>query len=599
MEGQYSRVDIYALTRDLASSFRSAIEKAGMELTISCGVLTADVYVDVDQWERIILNLVSNAFKYSQEGSITVHVEQSGNNILVRISDTGVGIPEEQLNLIFDRFHRIDSVQGRSQEGTGIGLAMVKELVRLHQGTITVTSRVGAGSTFQIAIPVGKDHLPADKIVALPEPVLKHTESFVAEALKWLPEVSEDKEVNEIENIGARAGGTVLLADDNADMREYVQRLLSTQFTVITAINGEEAFHKMLEFQPDLLLSDIMMPMMDGFGLLEKIRSHPLVKHTPVIFLSARAGDEAKIEGLDAGADDYLVKPFSAKELLARVDANIRIARSRTEHAGRMEEEVRVRTRELRELNVALKDLNSSLQKSNEDLQQFAHVASHDLKEPVRKIRTFSSRLREEYGAALPEQARVFLNKIDQATTRMYSMIEGVLAYSILNGSEQTIEPVDLNVIITNIEIDLEVTIGEKRASLVRGRLPRIEGASVLIYQLFYNLINNSLKFARVGVPPVIEVVAKVLQEEGSPEAMAEITLTDNGIGFEQEHADRIFNTFARLHAKDKYEGTGLGLALCRKIVDRHLGSIRAKGEKNRGAVFVILLPLVQHRKSL
>jgi signal transduction histidine kinase len=599
MEGQYSRVDIYALTRDLASSFRSAIEKAGMELTISCGSITDDVYVDVDQWERIVLNLVSNAFKYSREGTIAVHVEQIGTEVLVRVSDTGVGIPEEQLGMIFDRFHRIETVQGRSQEGTGIGLAMVKELVRLHQGTITVTSTPGAGSIFTITIPVGKDHLPIDKIVALPEPVLKHTEGFVAEALKWLPELSEDKEVDEIENIGARAGGTVLLVDDNADMREYVQRLLSVQFTVITAINGEEAFLKMLEFRPDLLLSDIMMPVMDGFGLLEKVRSHPGVQHTPVIFLSARAGDEAKIEGLDGGADDYLVKPFSAKELLARVDANIRIARSRTEHAGRLEEEVRIRTRELRDLNVALKDLNSSLQKSNEDLQQFAHVASHDLKEPVRKIRIFSSRLRDEYGAALPEQARVFLHKIDQATARMYSMIEGVLAYSILNGSEQTIGPIDLNVVFANIEIDLEVTIGEKGASLVRGRLLQIEGASVLIYQLFYNLVNNSLKFARVGVPPVIEVVAKVLQGEGSTEAMAEITLTDNGIGFEQEHTDRIFDTFARLHARDKYEGTGLGLALCRKIVDRHQGSIRATGEKNKGAVFVIRLPLIQHRKSL
>jgi signal transduction histidine kinase len=581
-----------------------------MELTISCGTVTDDVYVDVDQWERIILNLVSNAFKYSREGSIAVHVEQIGREILVRVSDTGVGIPEEQLSLIFDRFHRVDSVQGRSQEGTGIGLAMVKELVKLHQGTITVSSTLGVGSVFTIAVPTGKDHLPADKVFVSSEGLapLKHAESFVAEAMKWLPEASEDAtalnggdrgEGGLPENFGARAGGTVLLADDNADMREYVQRLLSAQFTVITAINGEEAFSKVLEFRPDLLLSDIMMPVMDGFGLLEKVRSHPVAKHTPVIFLSARAGDEAKIEGLDAGADDYLVKPFSAKELLARVDANIRIARSRTEHAGRLEEEVKIRTRELRELNVALRDLNLSLQKSNEDLQQFAHVASHDLKEPVRKIRTFSSRLRDEYGAALPEQARIFLNKIEQATTRMYSMIEGVLAYSILNGSEQTIESINLNVVMAHIEIDLEVTIAEKKASLVSGRLPQIYGASVLIYQLFYNLINNSLKFARVGVPPVIEVVAEVLQGEGGTEAMAEITLTDNGIGFDQEHTDRIFDTFARLHAKDKYEGTGLGLALCRKIVDRHQGSIRATGEKNKGAVFVIRLPLVQHRKSL
>ena len=527
----------------------------------------------------------------------------------VGASSAGVGIPGEHLERIFDRFHRIEEIRGRSQEGTGIGLAMVKELVRLHEGTITVTSMVGEGSTFTVALPVGKEHLPADKIVEPAIVGLKYAESFVTEALKWLPgegmpasnggggEMPAGNGRGDVTGNGTgfhrKMAGTVLLADDNADMREYVQRLLSEQFTVITAMDGEDAYAKLLLYRPDLLLSDIMMPALDGFGLLRKMRSNAQLQHIPVILLSARAGEEAKVEGLDAGADDYMVKPFSARELLARVDANIRIARSRMEHADQLEKEVVLQTQELRELTISLQQLNHSLQKSNDDLQQFAHVASHDLKEPVRKIRTFSSRIQEEYGAGMPAQARAWLSKIEQATQRMVSMIEGVLAYSILNGNEQPAEPIDLNAVFRNIESDLEIMMGERAATIDREELPSIEGAPVLIYQLFYNLINNSLKFARAGVPPVITIRCRVV------DGLLEISLTDNGIGFEQEHADRIFDTFARLHARDKYEGTGLGLALCKKIVERHHGSIRASGEKDKGAVFTIQLPLVQQGKNI
>ncbi|MBS1662285.1 MAG: response regulator [Bacteroidetes bacterium] len=579
MEGKYSPVDIFVYTRDLASSFRSAIEKAGMELEVTSGPITAEVYVDVDLWEQIILNLVSNAFKYSRQGRIGVHVEQDGEQVLISVSDTGVGIPAEQIGKIFERFHRVEGTQGRSQEGTGIGLAMVKELVRLHQGTIDVESVVGVGSTFSVRIPTGRGHLPAEKIVVATKGRAMYAEAFVEEAMKWLPSERENDEPQS-------ADATILLADDNADMREYVERLLSKQFRVITAMNGFDAFEKTLEHRPDLVLSDIMMPQIDGFGLLKLIRTEPSIQHTPVIFLSARAGEEAKVEGLDAGADDYLVKPFSAKELLARVDANIKIARSRLEYAVRLEREVEERTKEL-------KTLNFSLRQSNEDLQQFAHVASHDLKEPVRKIKTFSNRLREEYAAALPEQARIFLSKIEQATGRMFSMIEGVLSYSFLNGGVEETGTVDLNKVLSDIESDLEVVIGERKATIERDVLPVVQGAELLLYQLFYNLINNSLKFVRAGVAPVIAIRAETKGDTLG------ITLSDNGIGFEPEYAERIFNTFTRLHAKDKFEGTGLGLALCKKIVERHHGHIEATGMKNVGATFSITLPLRQEKTNI
>ncbi|HEY6901474.1 MAG TPA: ATP-binding protein, partial [Puia sp.] len=484
-----------------------------------------------------------------------------------------VGIPEDQLTRIFERFHRVDGVQGRSQEGTGIGLALVKELVRLHHGTIDVKSKVGEGSTFFVRIPTGRGHLPATRIAEAVSRRAMNTEAFVEEAMKWLPASSATSDESE--------KGTIVLADDNADMREYVQRILSVKFRVVTATDGFDAFEKTLQYRPDLVLSAIMMPRLDGFGLLQQIRRHPAVQHTPMIFLSARAGEEAKVEGLDAGADDYLVKPFSAKELLARVEASIKIARSRLEYAEKLEKEVEERTQELKALNILLRQ-------SNEDLQQFAHVASHDLKEPVRKIKIYSNRLREEFSSTLSGQARIFLSKIEQATERMVSMIEGVLSYSFLNGGEEAAGPVDLNEVLRDIESDLEVLIDERKATIIKDVLPVIEGAELLIYQLFYNLINNSLKFGRVGVPPVITIRAERRGE------MLEITLNDNGIGFDPQYSTRIFDTFTRLHAKDKYEGTGLGLALCKKIVERHHGHIEATGERNVGATFSITLPMRQ-----
>ncbi|HVK47084.1 MAG TPA: PAS domain S-box protein [Pseudobacter sp.] len=235
-------------------------------------------------------------------------------------------------------------------------------------------------------------------------------------------------------------------------------------------------------------------------------------------------------------------------------------------------------------------DRTRELQRSNDDLQQFAHVASHDLKEPVRKVKIFASRLEKEFGNTMSDTASVYLKKIYSATDRMNNMIDGVLNYSTVNNLEQDFGNVNLTDILRNIESDLEVLIQQKGANIKYDQLSPFEGAPVLIYQLFYNLINNSLKFARKDASPLITISSREIQENNYP--LTEITLSDNGIGFSQEHAERIFNTFTRLNAKDQYEGTGLGLALCKKIVERHGGSIRAQGEEGSGSSFIISLPV-------
>ncbi len=232
------------------------------------------------------------------------------------------------------------------------------------------------------------------------------------------------------------------------------------------------------------------------------------------------------------------------------------------------------------------------LQRSNEDLQQFAHVASHDLKEPVRKIKTFTGRLQEELAGKLDESATRFIDKINVATDRMSTMIDGVLAYSTTNASKQKSETVDLNEILKNIEADLEIPLQKTGGTIQYYNLPTLKGAPVLLYQLFYNLINNSIKFSKAGVPPQIKISSETDTENRVP--VARIKVEDNGIGFESEFAGKIFETFTRLNSKDKYEGTGLGLSLCKKIVERHGGSIIATGSLGKGATFSITLPLQQ-----
>lgn len=255
-------------------------------------------------------------------------------------------------------------------------------------------------------------------------------------------------------------------------------------------------------------------------------------------------------------------------------------------------EELKVSNDELNAKNEELAELNRELKQSNEDLQQFAHVASHDLKEPLRKIKTYISRLEEDIDTRLSVNSRTYVGKMYLAADRMYSMIDGVLAYSTISGSKQAIQNIDLNRIINDIANDLEVLITQKRAIIRYKELPNIEGATVLIYQLFYNLISNSLKFCRNDAFPVIIIKSTLINDDD--QQYVQIELSDNGIGFNDEEAAFIFNTFARLNPKDKYEGTGLGLSLCKKIVQRHKGKIYANGITSQGATFVITLPLRQ-----
>src|SRR5215468_5392242 len=356
VQGVYEPTDLAGLTSEIASVFRSAMENAGLRFSVECQPIGELIYVDRDMWEKVVLNLLSNAFKFTLEGEVAVTLNPLDGAVELQVRDTGVGIPDEQLGLVFERFHRIESTYARTHEGTGIGLALVQELVRLHGGSVRVESAIGVGSTFKVAIPRGKAHLPAERIRAEQSFRSRETraQAYVDEAERWLSDASGAADdvamfatVPSLASSPEAVPGTkrevIVLADDNADMRQYLSRLLSERYEVHAVADGRQALETTRRLRPALVLADVMMPRLDGFGVLRAIRDDSALCSTPVILVSARAGEESRVEGLQSDADDYLVKPFTSREMLARVATQVKMAYLRRITAEREERETKIR----------------------------------------------------------------------------------------------------------------------------------------------------------------------------------------------------------------------------------------------------------------
>lgn len=391
----YEPVDVASLTTELASNFRSAIERAGMRLVVDCPSLGEPLWIDREMWEKIVLNLLSNAFKFTFEGEITVRIAQPvPDQVELTVADTGTGIGPDDLTHIFERFHRIRGARARSHEGSGIGLALIQELVRLHGGTIAAASVPGTGTTFTVRIPTGRAHLPPDRVAGTRDSASTATGAapFVEEALRWLPDSPDDTAARPascatgtaaVDPEGASVRGhrgKILLADDNADMRHYIRRLLSDEYEVQAVADGELALRAASDGSPpDLVLADIMMPGMDGLELLHALRASERTRQVPIILLSARAGEESKVDGLNAGADDYLVKPFTAGELRARVKAHMGLAQERQ----RASDELHAHVFDLKKANAEIRD---------------ARRASLNILEDAVESRTRAERLNHDLG---------------------------------------------------------------------------------------------------------------------------------------------------------------------------------------------------------
>ena len=586
--GNFVSTDLATYTRNLTANFRSVIEKAGLQLRVNTDAQLPPVYLDRQMWEKIVFNLLSNAFKYTLEGAITVEISAQGDYAVLSVSDTGVGIPESELPHMFERFHRIHNAAGRTYEGTGIGLSLIKELIQLHQGTIQVESVENKGSCFTVSIPFGKNHLPATHIFEDDTSLdIAGSNAFLQEAAAL---VENEGPENQAERpVGSLRDELVLIVDDNADMRQHIQSLIATQYSTITAVNGLDALDKIEKYKPALILSDIMMPEVDGIELLKRVKANPETAQLPVILITARAGEDSKIEGYEIGADDYLVKPFSANEMLARIKSQIKMNNARKKI-------FQDQKRFTEELEKKVQQRTEDLVKANKELESFNYVASHDLQEPLRKIQTFIHLI--DKNRQDEKATQVYYEKIASSAQRMSELIQSVLTYSRLAETGEDYSAVDLNKIVQDIEIDFELLIAEKHAVIKTVNLPVIQANAFQINQLFSNLISNSLKFSTES--PEIVISAQIVMGDSiivptpvnPSQRFYHITFSDNGIGFEQEFSEKIFSLFQRLHGKHEYSGTGIGLSIVKKIVEQHNGYIAAESSPGNGAVFNIWFPV-------
>ncbi|RKH13684.1 response regulator [Corallococcus sp. CA053C] len=575
-DSRFEPIDLAALTLDLASNFRSAVERTGLAFTVDCAPLPEPVYVDPRMWEKVVFNLLSNALKFTFTGLIAVRLTAGDGDVVLTVSDTGTGIPAAELPHLFERFHRVRNARSRTHEGTGIGLALVRELVALHGGDVRVESREGQGTTFTVRLPRGMAHLPSERILAPreEESLSQGARPFVQEAERWADVVPEAP-VTTVSLSGMGAAPSVeaprqrvLVADDNVDMREYMARVLAPSFDVVLAADGQSALDAARANPPDLVLTDVMMPRLGGFGLLRALRETPATRAIPVVMLSARAGEEAAVEGLEAGADDYLVKPFSARELVARVRSMLELARMRRDS--------------LRQELVA-----ASLRESLQARDDFLAVASHELKTPLAAFRLHLERLERGLGDEARNRVQSPLASAGRQVQRLHALMETLLDVSQLTTGRLALDlnDVDLTSVVGDAvarlrdeveRLGVKVTL-EATAPLV-GRYDRLR-----IDQVVTNLLANAAKYGQ-GRPIEVRVAAG--------DGTARVTVRDEGIGISPEDRARIFERFERAVPGRNYGGLGLGLWIARQVVEAHGGRISVDSAPGAGATFVVELPL-------
>ncbi len=597
LEASFEPIDLSVLTAELASNFEAAAARAGLALRIDCPPLPSPVHVDRDMWEKVVLNLLSNAIKFTFEGEIAVTVGLSADRRAAELAvrDTGVGVPEAELPRLFERFHRVEGQRGRSFEGSGIGLALVRDLVQLHGGTIGVDSRVGVGTTFTVRVPLGTGHLPPDRQGAgrsRPSTAVR-AGMVVEEALRWLPDAEADAPAAAA---GRTDGPRVLVVDDNADMRAYVHRLLGAHWQVEAVADAEAALQAIGRHRPDLVLSDVMLPGLDGFGLLRLMREDPALRGIPLILLSARAGEDARVEGLDAGADDYLVKPFSARELVARVRVNLELARARRE-AVRALETANERL-EQRVADAAAERAKAEVQlhqaQKLEAIGRLTGGVAHDFNNVLQVVGGNLQLLARDVAGNPRAERR--LHSAQSAISRGATLASQLLAFA----RRQPLSPrvVNLGRLIAGIEVMLRQAVGdgiEVRTRVADGLWNSFVDPAQVETALL-NLAINARDAMDGQGSLTVELANAVLDEaesdrhgEAEPGQYVLVAVRDTGCGIAPDVLDRVFEPF--FTTKPEGQGTGLGLSMVYGFVRQSGGHIRIDSAPGQGAAIRIYLP--------
>jgi signal transduction histidine kinase len=606
----FAPTDLGPFTAGLAGAFQSLVEDAGLSYHVDCPQLPEPVYIDRARWENIVLNLISNAFKFTLRGEIRVGLSWHGDHVELAVRDTGTGIPEQELPRIFDRFHRVEGSPGRSIEGSGIGLALVRELAELHGGVVRVSSEPGRGTTFIVSLPTGADHVSTGRVTPPSEaPAASFKTRTYVDSLRNAVSTPAGDGVAAAGTVARAqpAEGRILVADDNADMRSYILGLLRPFFDLRAACNGREALEMARAEVPDLILSDVMMPELDGVALVAELRRDAATRTVPIILLSARAGEDAVLAGLDNGADDYLVKPFSARELLARVRAHLGMARVRHEKEDAMRELAETRASLVRELEAKNGDLAQAyreLQTAQAQLVQSAKMASlgqlvagvaHEINNPlafvVSHLQTAQRCLARveakldgsAFDGVAPEWRRATerLSEAHLGLERIRDLVLRLRTFSRLDEG-------DRKVVSVRESLDATLRILEHR---LRDRVNVVTSLGDPDLVLCYpGLLNQALLNLLTNAADAIEGRGTIRISTGAEGDEYVIRVADTGCGIPDEIRDRVFDPF--FTTKPIGEGTGLGLSITYSIAKKHEGELELRPGQSGGTVATLRFPL-------
>jgi signal transduction histidine kinase len=544
--------------------------------------------VDQAQWEKVVMNLISNAFKFTFDGEIDVRLRWLGERVELSVRDTGTGIPESELPHLFERFHRVEGAKGRSFEGSGIGLALVHELSRLHGGEVRVESEVGRGTTFYVTIPTGSAHLPAARVA--PASAVGDDGGALAaqllEAKQWIRREPADADADAAaptRSVPPPAVGEprarVLVADDNADMREYLRRLLSPYWEIELASNGRVALEAALAAPPDLVLSDVMMPELDGVSLLGALRGDARTKTVPVILISARAGEEARLAGLETGADDYLVKPFAAREVVTRVHTHLEMAR--------------VRRAAYRELQQAQAQLIQSAKMASlgELVAGVAHEINNPLAFALSHVGTVARSLATIEAAAPPEpatlphwqRAMARLHEMELGLARIKDLVAKLRTFSRLDEGERKV--VSVRDSVESVLTILRHRFGERITVVTRLETPEtLDCYAGLLNQAVMNLVTNAIDAIDATERPGTITIESTVRD-----GWFVLEVGDTGTGVPEDVRGRIFEPF--FTTKPVGDGMGLGLSITYSIAQKHGGDVELRPRAGGGTLAILRFP--------
>lgn len=586
----YGKLDLNEFIKGITAEILHVAEKKDLSLEFIIKDSIPPFYFDSDKIEKVLLNIVYNSVKFTDPGGrITITSQRENNHVVVNITDTGIGIEEKDFERIFDRFVQVDGTQKRRYEGTGIGLPLAKELVELHKGTIKAESKIGEGTTITFTLPVileteegkgEKDIVPKED---------DWTNVKYREAAYSTADIVRSMRNDTGLAKSAAEGKKILIVEDNPDMLNFIVLQLEQEYMVFKANNGEEGLEIVKKELPNLIITDIMMPVMDGHELCQKIKENERTKHIPVIFLTAKAGLDMKIEGFEKGADEYLVKPFNTEELRARVKSLLNLRK--------LETEIQERNEELEKLLKQLKETQAQLIHSEKmaSLGQLVAGIAHEMNNPLAAALSSSNTVLKHIEKS--KKGEEDLN--NEATIKDVEETVNILRHGLTRASN----------IITDLKVfskkdvsgmkDVDIHEGlDSTLSILRGKLKekniivhkdytytgKVECSLGLINQVIMNILQNSID----AVNKNGEIWITTKMDTGN----IKILIKDNGIGIKKEDLPHIFDPF--FTTKDVGEGIGLGLSISYSIVKEHGGTIEVNSDKDKGIEVSITLPIRQ-----